>query len=148
MVYILFSGECSDHIFEKADRDFFKIGFTLSDPEARVMDLQTGNPEPLHVEWKSFGDRETERLIKECFSNFRVRGEWFQWCFKCYKRVDVINYLSLKIDKKYELEEEKISKFNEYIEIITTAINMMECDDNRYNEYLNGKDIDRCFNLE
>ena len=146
MVYIIFSEEGMRGLFEEGG--YFKIGFTLSDPEARVRDLQTGNPENLSVSWKSFGDRDTERFIKELFSDFRTRGEWFKWCFRCYKRVDILNHVSKTIDKKYKIEEDKITKFNEFLELMQGVIALTECDDIRYAEYLRDKDIGRYFNLE
>ncbi len=53
-----------------------KIGFTSKeDPQERLRDLQTGNPEQLHLIAIIAGN--VERELHEQFKNDRISGEWF-----------------------------------------------------------------------
>jgi len=54
-----------------------KIG-VAADAEARLEELQTGNPVTLRLLKVVPGGREIERVFHREFSEFRVRGEWFR----------------------------------------------------------------------
>jgi len=53
-----------------------KIGTTL-DLEARLRELQCGNPEKLRYIGTVEGDLKTERALHKKLSAHRIRGEWF-----------------------------------------------------------------------
>ncbi|GGY71276.1 hypothetical protein GCM10010363_60650 [Streptomyces omiyaensis] len=55
-----------------------KIG-TSNNPEKRLKELQTGNPERLEVLWSTHGGRELESALHGAFAAFRVEGEWFDF---------------------------------------------------------------------
>lgn len=55
---------------------YVKIG-TSTDPQRRIRQLQTGLPFTLSVLWSCEMDQYLERDLHEVFSDFRVRGEWF-----------------------------------------------------------------------
>ena len=59
--------------------DFFKIGIA-TDPQDRLKQLQTGNPETLWlVKYFSFDNaRLIEETLHNTFSAFRTNGEWFK----------------------------------------------------------------------
>ena len=59
---------------EKCER--VKIGFAL-DPDQRIKEIQTGNPEKLRVLAKVEGGAELEREYHRRFSDQRRHGEWF-----------------------------------------------------------------------
>lgn len=54
-----------------------KIGYTTNDPTSRIGQLQTGNPERLVLRWAGEGDEALERHLHAVFTDYRVRGEWF-----------------------------------------------------------------------
>lgn len=60
-------------------KDLFKIGYA-ADPEIRLRDLQTGNPERLilYKQVRVFWPEEVESLMHATLSYCRVRGEWFE----------------------------------------------------------------------
>lgn len=53
-----------------------KIGMAV-DPEKRCCDLQTGNPEKLHVRVAVPGDRALEGELHRRFKEWHLHGEWF-----------------------------------------------------------------------
>lgn len=55
-----------------------KIG-VAKNPEARVNELLTGSPVPLHLIWKTRGGRALERGLHEYFVPYRLHGEWFDF---------------------------------------------------------------------
>lgn len=55
-----------------------KIG-VAKDAEARVVELQTGSPLPLHLIWKTRGGGSLERDLHERFTPYRIHGEWFDF---------------------------------------------------------------------
>ena len=57
-----------------------KIGFTASDGEDRLRDLQTGCPGQLVLLLQIEGSKQDETAWHECFADARVRdrGEWFK----------------------------------------------------------------------
>lgn len=66
-----------------------KIGLTKGDPQHRLRQLQTGNPNQLHLIAAFTGEPKCEAIIHEFFADDRMKGEWFsnQACiiesFKC-----------------------------------------------------------------
>jgi hypothetical protein len=65
-------------IGEEFDYDTaFKIGFSTN-PEARVAELQTGNPRRLVLLGKTEGTREDERALHEKYMRYNVLQEWFR----------------------------------------------------------------------
>jgi hypothetical protein len=60
--------------------EFWKCGRTTRDPNCRLRDMQTGNPEPLRVlvKWM-VGDCGTAEAIAHArLFKFHYRGEWFK----------------------------------------------------------------------
>lgn len=57
--------------------NFIKIGYA-DDPHRRLKQLQTGNPQKLELIGHVDGDMSTEAHIHGLFSDFRVKGEWFE----------------------------------------------------------------------
>lgn len=53
-----------------------KIGYSVN-PEARVGELQTGNPRQLYLVAKMPGTEEDERRIHAKFIHKNIIGEWF-----------------------------------------------------------------------
>jgi hypothetical protein len=53
-----------------------KIGYSAR-PEKRLSDLQTGNPDQLHLRHVIPGDRQVERQLHRRFEPARIRLEWF-----------------------------------------------------------------------
>lgn len=54
-----------------------KIGFTRSNPHARLRSLQTGCPLPLKVWAYTHGTVELEQALHRTFAGLRHMGEWF-----------------------------------------------------------------------
>ena len=55
-----------------------KIGVS-NEPEARLEDLQTGSPVPLHLLWKTPGGQALESALHAYFEPYRSHGEWFDF---------------------------------------------------------------------
>jgi hypothetical protein len=57
----------------------FKIGYTSNHQtmEDRVPSLQVGNPMPLRLIGFVDGDMDTEKMLHDHFTGFRMVGEWF-----------------------------------------------------------------------
>jgi hypothetical protein len=54
-----------------------KIGYSAN-PEKRIKELQTGNPEKLELLLTIPGNRETEAAFHTYFDRARLEGEWFR----------------------------------------------------------------------
>lgn len=83
--------------FIKSKR-FVKIGYTAKEPEKRLAQLQTGNPETLKLLGTIEGTPEVEKALHNYFNRFHFRGEWF--CIKgelqmCLGVSFVDNYLKI-----------------------------------------------------
>ncbi|MFF3891771.1 GIY-YIG nuclease family protein [Streptomyces sp. NPDC001812] len=61
-----------------SEHRFVKIGTTSNLP-VRLTALQTPSPFPLYVLWQSEGGYELERSLQSHLSEYRVRGEWFDF---------------------------------------------------------------------
>lgn len=55
-----------------------KIGFTSGSPQARLAQLQTGNPAALKLLGAIKGSTAKERELHTSLSEWRLQGEWFQ----------------------------------------------------------------------
>lgn len=55
-----------------------KIGVSV-DPEARLKELQVGNPFPLKIAATLPGHFATEKELHSVFERFRLKGEWFRY---------------------------------------------------------------------
>jgi hypothetical protein len=64
------------HIYLITDGTAVKIGLS-QDPEARLKELQTGNPRKLHIFGTIVGDYDKEKLLQEHFASKNLGGEWF-----------------------------------------------------------------------
>lgn len=58
--------------------NFCKIGYSAN-PQARLMQLQTGNPYPLELVKAIPGDIIKEREIQDLFKHLALQGEWFAY---------------------------------------------------------------------
>jgi hypothetical protein len=58
----------------------YKIGYTQRDPEQRLMELQTGNPETLMIikTYKSSKAHEIEKILHRKYQIYKTQGEWFE----------------------------------------------------------------------
>jgi hypothetical protein len=56
-----------------------KIGHSKGHPRTRMMTMQTGSPERLHLLGMAPGDPDVEAEWHQRFAHLRVRGEWFEW---------------------------------------------------------------------
>jgi hypothetical protein len=75
-------------ISNQAGRWVYLIGSALSRPvkigvagnvQNRLDELRTGSPVPLHIMWKTRGDRDLEYSLHEYFAPYRIHGEWFDF---------------------------------------------------------------------
>lgn len=67
-------------IYLARDGEFIKIGLAVkSNIVRRWMELQIGNPRPIHMRvFDEFGEYEEEKRLHMKFQSRLVRGEWFQ----------------------------------------------------------------------
>ncbi len=54
-----------------------KIGWTQSDPQRRLKELQTGNGERFHLFGSIAGTRRDEQALHKKFKALHAHGEWF-----------------------------------------------------------------------
>lgn len=73
----VFSHEDGFVYFVAAENGPVKIGWTGKDAEARVRDLQVGNPYPLTLAALTTGGRRWEEEFHRWFQPWRMNGEWF-----------------------------------------------------------------------
>src|SRR5712664_604855 len=59
-------------------QEFYKIGYTQSDPVKRLSSLQTGSPYRIELLGTTSGSQEDEQRLHEFFAPKRERGEWFR----------------------------------------------------------------------
>jgi hypothetical protein len=67
------------YFLKVADRDVFKIGFTLHSPLARVRAIRAASPDEIEL-WAVLPTNapvELERQLHSIFAPERMRGEWF-----------------------------------------------------------------------
>lgn len=85
------------YIIQQGKSDYYKIGYTTKEVTKRLADLQTGNPEVLHiVSYHHVDDRrKTERILHEIAGKYHYRGEWF-----FIPKKEVIRFIQHYVDKK------------------------------------------------
>jgi hypothetical protein len=59
-------------------KEYVKIGYSV-DPNARLLELQTGNPHKLKLLATMPGETQTEASLHKLFEKCRVNGEWFKY---------------------------------------------------------------------
>ena len=64
------------YFIQHGDHGPIKVGWA-HDPEQRRRELQTGNPEQLHVRQLVPGGRDLEGQIHNRFADWHLQGEWF-----------------------------------------------------------------------
>ncbi len=69
-------------IYFITDGEYLKIGFTESNIEARIANLQVGNARKLKLVGLIDGGRESETVLHRVFYELNVGGEWFLYDFK------------------------------------------------------------------
>lgn len=69
----------STHLYILSCAGRTKIGVT-SDIDQRIKSLQTGNPEPIVLEYieERLNPTKAERYLHRCFAKKRLVGEWFE----------------------------------------------------------------------
>ncbi|MFJ8856618.1 GIY-YIG nuclease family protein [Streptomyces sp. NPDC102437] len=72
------SGSSFVYVIGPAGSTRVKIG-TSNNPEKRLKELQTGNPDRLGILWSTPGGRELESMLHRAFAAYRVEGEWFDF---------------------------------------------------------------------
>jgi hypothetical protein len=89
-------------IINKAE-NFCKIGYS-SNPDARLKQLQTGNPYSLDLITSIQGDISLERELHKKFNHLKLQGEWFEYTDEIrdyFKVTSTENYItSLKTIEK------------------------------------------------
>ena len=81
------------YVYLITDQTAYKVGYSTN-PEARVPELQTGNPRPLELLAYFPGTVEDERLTQQQFIDHNILQEWFrpmaEVAFYFYDREDVV----------------------------------------------------------
>lgn len=67
------------YFIEAVGADRLKIGYTLSQPEKRLKEIQTGCPHKLQVLFAIEGDQNGEKELHRTFAHLRESGEWFRY---------------------------------------------------------------------
>lgn len=72
------------YLIRQAETDLYKIGHTSYHPEKRLKELQTGNPQKLHlIEYYSTDHyQKVESLLHLKYKDYNVRQEWFRFDLK------------------------------------------------------------------
>lgn len=74
-----------------------KIGYT-NNPDKRLSALQTGNPYSLELMAVIEGTSSDESMLHSKFMNYRLNGEWFNYC------EDIKNYF--QVDEYFQINKE------------------------------------------
>jgi hypothetical protein len=77
------------YLIGPADRGPIKIGVSGA-PEARLRDLQIGNPEILHILVMFPGGEDDEQALHKFFAAEHLRGEWFRRTPRIRKFIDMV----------------------------------------------------------
>ena len=66
-------------MINESNSDYFKVGYSKNAPDARVKELQTGNPRTLRlVRYVMIDDAyRVEQLLHNVLGKWHVRNEWF-----------------------------------------------------------------------
>lgn len=70
--------DASNFVYFLAAGPFLKIGKTSGAPDARIRELQTGCPFPIHLVAHTTGGMKRERELHKQFAKYRAHGEWFR----------------------------------------------------------------------
>lgn len=112
MSYVYFLVDSDD----QATIDSVKIGCSEG-PESRKQVLQTGNPQKIYLYSCFKGDFETEKMLHEYFSQYRLTGEWFNMRDGGMKELlDKLLYYSAKFERTSETDREFILRFKLHLE--------------------------------
>lgn len=65
------------YLIHALDSDFYKIGWSLKNPQKRLESMQTGCPYELHLAKMFRGSQSDEYELHMLFVENRYRGEWF-----------------------------------------------------------------------
>jgi len=101
MVYFIRAGETGA----------VKIGYVQAGRsiERRLVDLQVGNPDELHLLAVAEGGPALERKLHRAFSESRIRGEWFKWSpllakvIAAYQDDPAVDFFNLKAREEITL---------------------------------------------
>ena len=74
---------------------FCKIGFS-NNPEARIQQLQTGNPFKLELSSVIDGDITMEKELHEKFKHLKLQGEWFNYTDEIRNFFNVESYQCIR----------------------------------------------------
>ena len=74
-----------------------KIGYTAN-PQNRISDIQTSNPDKLNVLLIIDGGCELERQLHKDFADYRLNGEWFEYSDSISDFIDSV----ISNDRRYE----------------------------------------------
>ena len=88
------------YLIANREEDFCKIGFSLS-PDARLLQLQTGNPYPLELVAVIEGTIIEEKELHKKFADFKLEGEWFTFSPEIKKHFNCIDDRNFKTFTKY-----------------------------------------------
>jgi hypothetical protein len=70
--------------------NIYKIGFTKKDPNIRLKQLQTGNPNKLNLFYSfKVKDESIEHKLHNIFKNKKINNEWF-----CLTHIDIYDILN------------------------------------------------------
>lgn len=75
-----------------------KIGFTASNPRARMLALQTGNAKLLRLVAATCGTQQDEQHLHERFASLRMQGEWFRAAPELVGFVNGVSWSERNID--------------------------------------------------
>lgn len=81
------------YVVQMGDNDGpVKIGYSLN-PKKRMIDLAVANPYPLTLLATFEGDEIKEAALHRRFIEYRLQGEWFEWCEEISKWLALQSYL-------------------------------------------------------
>ena len=98
--------------------DKVKIGYT-EDINNRLSQLKTGSPYELTVALLIEGDYDKKKELHDTFSDFRIRGEWYEFC------EDIQEYITSMNEKDLRYEEGLLDKEGLDPNVQTTFIRVL-----------------------
>jgi len=110
------------YIIRSGDQGAYKIGVT-NDIERRIINLQIGNPNKLHlIAFIDFGTRKralyVEKMMHKFHKRHHIRGEWFSRKIDL-KGVDKYFKSSFKKQMKEHENNERQERLDEYLDKLT-----------------------------
>lgn len=110
---------------------FCKIGYS-NNPEARLMQIQTGNPYPLELVKVIEGDISKEKEIHLKFKHLALQGEWFNYTkeIKDYFKVNNEHgrLFIENLDMLYDCQGSEISIFLTCLGLLQYETNLITMD--------------------